>query len=75
MHVVEERLLEVVGMAMQRPLTKEEARDLCESCRYIVNREVRHGNVLEKLNLASRTHDWAWMQELTPEYRRVLNMY
>jgi hypothetical protein len=75
MNPVDRRLIEVVGIALQRPLTDIEVRDLRECHAYIINREWRLARVMNLMWMARKTRDWKWFEQLTKEYCRVMRMY
>jgi hypothetical protein len=75
MSTVDKRLLEIVGVMFERELTPTEAHELRESHRFIMYREWRYAAVLNKLHLARQTKDWAWFEQLMPEYDKVMKLY
>lgn len=64
MHVVEKRLLDLVGILLQRPLTIEEARDLKQAHQYLVNREWKLGLLEMQSFMAYQTNDIEWQHEI-----------
>ncbi|MBO8164671.1 MAG: hypothetical protein H0Z34_13300 [Brevibacillus sp.] len=64
MHVVEKRLLDLVGILLQRPLTLQEARDLKESYQYLVEREWKKGLLEMQSFMAYQTDDAEWQHEI-----------
>lgn len=75
MHAVEYRLHQIIGIALRRPLTSAEARDMKESHQYIENRGWRLGQVLNFMQMAIHTKDWQWFAELSEEYQKVMRLY
>ena len=75
MSAVDIRLLQIVGAMLQRNLTPQEAYELRESHRFIMDREWRLARVMNLLHLARQTKDWAWFEKLMPEYERVMKLY
>lgn len=68
MEVVDLRLIEIVGIALRRPLTAKEAREMKESYQYIINREWKHARIINLMKLARETRDWVWGSKLAAEY-------
>ncbi|MBD2861633.1 DUF7667 family protein [Paenibacillus oceani] len=75
MSTVDKRLLEIVGAMLERELTEAEAHELRESHKFIVYREWRYAAILNKMWIARRTKDWAWFEQLMPEYDKVMKLY
>ena len=75
MHAVEQRLIEVIGIALTRELTPIEARDLRESYQFVANREWARARVLNLMPLALQTKDWEWSRKLAADHQKVMKMY
>lgn len=75
MHAVEQRLLEVIGIALTRELTPTEARDLRESYQFISNREWARARIHNLMPLALQTKDWEWARKLAVDHAKVMKMY
>lgn len=75
MNAVDNRLIEIVGIMLQRELTPIEAHELRESHRFITDRERKFARILNLLYAARIGKDWTWFEQLTEEYRRLMRRY
>ena len=64
MHTVEKRLLELVGILLQRQLTIVERDDLRFCHRFLVEREWKMGLLETQSYLASLSNDTEWQHEI-----------
>lgn len=64
MHAVEKRLLELVGILLQRQLTTVERDDLRFCHRFLVDREWKLGLLETQSYLASLSNDTEWQHEI-----------
>lgn len=64
MHVVEKRMLELVGVYLQRGLTTAERDDLRFCHRFLMEREWKLGLLETQSYLASLTNDSEWQHDI-----------
>jgi hypothetical protein len=68
LHVVERRLLELVGILLnQRPLTDTETTELRQAHQYLINREWKLGLLEMQSYMASLTNDVTWQHDICRE--------
>lgn len=75
MNAVDRRIVELTIIGKHRPLSATEAREWEESRRYVIDREWKLARILNLMQLARQTKDWAWAMQLAEEYDRVMKMF